>query len=247
MQFKNFKLTPQTWPENDFLYNVQHWSHESKPVQLVVCDFNADQYTRELITALDLQFPDEIRAAVNKRKAEFFAGRFAAKLALIAAGASKRSASAIDIGKHRNPIWPLAYTGSITHHSSRAICIVGVKDKDTTTFGIDTEFILTKEKALEVGALIHDEQEYHLLLSEGLCPNIATTLIFSAKECIFKALYPRVGCYFGFECVRVISIDWRQLTLLLALDDNFARSKHLSKDYVVHFELNAHELTTFIL
>ncbi len=247
MQFKNFKLTPQIWPENDFIYNVQNWSHEIKPVQLVVCDFNADKYTLELVTGLGLYFPDEIKGAVNKRKAEFFAGRFAAKLALVAAGASKSSASAIYIGKHRSPMWPPAYIGSITHHSSRAICIVGVKNKDTRFLGIDTEVILTQEKALEVAPLIHDDQEHHLLISEGLCSNIATTLIFSAKESIFKALYPIVGSYFGFECARVISFDWQKLTLQLELDDNFAKSKGLDKNYVVHFEINEHHLATFII
>jgi enterobactin synthetase component D len=57
---------------------------------------------------------------------------------------------------------------------------------------------------LEAGA--HDAQ---LSLAEGL------TLVFSAKESLFKGLYPRVGRYFDFLDARWLAMTAQTLTLEL--------------------------------
>lgn len=59
----------------------------------------------------------------------------------------------------------------------------------------------------------------------GLSPMEFTTLVFSAKESVFKCLYPTVGRVFGFEHSRVEIVDAQrgilQATLTADLSQNF--------------------------
>ena len=72
------------------------------------------------------------------------------------------------------------------------------------TFGIDVEQILDKSVALDIGTQIHNGSELRELTTHGFLDEVATTLIFSAKESFFKAVFTEVGEYFGFECARVV-------------------------------------------
>ena len=44
----------------------------------------------------------------------------------------------------------------------------------------------------------------------------ALTLAFSAKESLFKALFPQVKIYMGFDCARVAALDDKTLVLVLS-------------------------------
>ncbi len=66
---------------------------------------------------------------------------------------------------------------------------------------------MTPELAQQIQTTIHSHQEGLILWNAGLVPNIATSLIYSAKESIFKALYSYVGDYFGFEMASVCEIS----------------------------------------
>ena len=44
---------------------------------------------------------------------------------------------------------------------------------------------------------------------------LALTLVFSAKESLFKALFPQVQAWMGFDSARVTMLDDKTLTLAL--------------------------------
>jgi enterobactin synthetase component D len=50
----------------------------------------------------------------------------------------------------------------------------------------------------------------------GLPFALALTLAFSAKESLFKALFPKVNTYMGFEWARVTELSEKTITLALA-------------------------------
>ncbi len=81
--------------------------------------------------------------------------------------------------------------------------------------GIDCEAILPENEAREIKDGIIDVQEEPVLSRSGYPFALALTLVFSAKESLFKALFPRVQAYMGFDSARVTKLDDKTLTLAL--------------------------------
>jgi enterobactin synthetase component D len=71
--------------------------------------------------------------------------------------------------------------------------------------GIDTELWLGAQQAADIAASIHLPEEQDRLQKTGLSAAQATTLLFSAKEALFKAICPFVGGYFGFDAAQLRS------------------------------------------
>lgn len=125
--------------------------------------------------------------AVPKRRAEFAAGRRAARAALGKIGAPE---VAIPVGEARAPIWPDPIIGSITHDHGLALAIVA-KTRDFKALGID----VTQAAALPGNtrrSILHAPEESAL-------DDLGARAVFAIKECLFKTLYPSVGAFFGFD------------------------------------------------
>jgi 4'-phosphopantetheinyl transferase EntD len=130
-------------------------------------------------------FPDEAAAvarAVAKRRRELAFGRACARAAL---GAH----IAIGIGPGGAPIWPLGVTGSITHTDDYAAAAV----VRSGNIGIDVELLA---RIAEVPGLA----ERVALPSERAVP---VGVVFSAKESVYKCLYPTAGRFLEFADVEL--------------------------------------------
>ncbi|HYQ15404.1 MAG TPA: 4'-phosphopantetheinyl transferase superfamily protein [Polyangiaceae bacterium] len=160
--------------------------------------------------------------AVPKRRAEFLAGRWAARQALAALG--------VDGTPGRNedgsPRWPAQTTGSITHGADRALS-VAARVTDVRSLGIDAERLMKDSVSTELRARICVEEEL-LLLQRGLGQpqHHEVTFAFSAKESLYKCLHPLVGKFMDFRAARVVEARWQgeararrgELTLELTCD-----------------------------
>ena len=96
------------------------------------------------------------------------------------------------------PIWPRGLVGSISH--SRELVAATIL-RDAESVGIDIE----KQGRLKVGAV----RRVATRRERGRYSKIANfdwTLLFSAKESIFKAVSPLVSRYIGFQEIE-ISLD----------------------------------------
>ncbi|MEM7752458.1 MAG: 4'-phosphopantetheinyl transferase superfamily protein [Pseudomonadota bacterium] len=135
--------------------------------------------------------PQAIARAIPTRRAEFAAGRRAARMALADMG---HVGTAIPQGEHRAPIWPDGIVGSLSHDDGLAIACVG-KTNGLSGLGLDladaTDFPVHLRK--EILRTPDEEQQ----------TGLEARLNFSAKESVFKAFYPSVGAYFGFGAVEV--------------------------------------------
>jgi len=148
----------------------------------------------------------ELANAGRKRKAEHLAGRIAAAHAL-------PDHTVPGIGPSGEPLWPEGVSGSITHSGTQAMA-VAVRYPDALV-GIDCEAILPDREAREIQDGIINAQEAMCLTRSGYPFALALTLAFSAKESLFKALFPQVKTYMGFDCARIMTLDERTLTLAL--------------------------------
>lgn len=204
-------VSPRDNKTKDFIKRVSH--NQQLRMHSVEVEFNQQAYSNDLFDVLNVSRPDSIIASVEKRQSEFLAGRYAAQLALIKLGIVQFD---VNIGPQRNPIWPTEIMGSISHTTDRAICTV-MRGGDTDYLGIDIENWLSDELAQEIKNSIISSEEEALLLALSLPFAQALTIAFSAKESLYKALYPKVNQFFGFESAKILKIDASSKTFSLAL------------------------------
>lgn len=154
----------------------------------------------------DIPLPPEVQRAVPRRQAEFLAGRFCARRALAALEPACAHA-AIGIGRQREPLWPAGFVGSITHAPTSAAAAVA-RRQDAAGIGFDIEELVDDETAGRMREFIATEDEL-AALSKNAGEDVALliTAVFSAKEAVFKCLFPSVGKYFDFLDARVMAVD----------------------------------------
>ncbi|CAK3621631.1 enterobactin synthetase component D [Vibrio crassostreae] len=139
---------------------------------------NPNDYQDALIKA-------KLTHAKSKRQAEFLASRQLAHI-----GLSRLGSSDTFVGRNSQglPVWPKGVHGSISHHKNSVAVILG---KSPQRLGVDIESPLLGISLLAIQKRILSTEENRLLSIYS--PNdesLLTTLIFSAKESLYKAIYP---------------------------------------------------------
>ncbi|WP_169930027.1 4'-phosphopantetheinyl transferase family protein [Pseudidiomarina aestuarii] len=180
-----------------------------------------------------------------KRKAEYLAARIVVKQALSALGLEVAQQQ-VSIAKDRSPVWPKDIIGSISHTQDFAVCCV-TRAAEISLIGVDSELILSAPAARSLAAEIHNETELKLMTDAGFSEAVGTSIIFSAKESLYKALYPVVCCYFGFEQARVSQLDLQRSRLTLTLCRSFASQHGLASDYTIQFSIKGTLVHTLLL
>ncbi|MGB7800891.1 enterobactin synthase subunit EntD [Buttiauxella sp.] len=191
-------------------YQLSHFDFRPG-VRVFRVDFDASTFHPDDL--LCLPHHRHLSHAVIKRQAEHLAGRIAAREALRFHGITE---DVPGIGLHREPCWPPGFTGSITHSRNVALATVMADNPISRVgTGIDFEEIMPLAVAHDIYEGIIDSAEKELLAASSLPFNYALTLVFSAKESLFKALFRHVGRYFDFSAASISKIDDRQVFLTL--------------------------------
>jgi 4'-phosphopantetheinyl transferase EntD len=143
-------------------------------------------------------FPEEeavIRRSVGKRRREFTTVRVCARRAL---GDLGLPAMPILPGERGAPRWPRGVVGSMTHCDGYRAVAVGWGTQ-VPTIGIDAE----PHEPLPDGILDVVALPGELGRLEGLGRAAPTVrwdrLLFSAKECVYKAWFPLTSRWLGFD------------------------------------------------
>lgn len=148
------------------------------------------------LVAGGLLFPEEeaaVARAVEKRRQEFRAGRQCARRALAELGAP---AGALPVMPSRAPRWPEGVVGSITHCAGLAAAAVAWS-RDLSGLGLDAE--LAEPLKAPIVRLICTDAEIRWMASESPPPGTDwAKVIFSAKEAVYKCVWPVVGRWIGF-------------------------------------------------
>lgn len=153
----------------------------------------------------------QIGDVCGKRYAEFAAGRSQARQ-LIAALTGV--AETLLIGEFRQPLWPRAVIGSISHADN--YCAVAVAPRSVVDgIGIDVEAYEDLDVDVAEVVLTDNEQAATqaidaMLLQSGreALGGKSHKLIFSIKEAIYKCCYPRVQAFIDFkQCNVALDVD----------------------------------------
>jgi 4'-phosphopantetheinyl transferase EntD len=134
-------------------------------------------------------------AVAPGRRRQFTLGRACARKALAALGLPP---GPILVGSCREPLWPPAAVGSITHCPGYAAAAVA-RRVDAASVGIDVEV----NQPLPEGVLDHvvrpDERVWMERAEAGGRGVCWDRLLFSAKESVYKAWFPLTHRWLGFE------------------------------------------------
>lgn len=179
---------------------------------------------------LTLAVPDDLAGAVPKRRSEFLAGRACAALALRQAGKAE------DVPRHgRAPVWPTGIAGSITHSRDRAIAAVSTH---YAAVGLDCEALVAPDRALQLAAAIFSEAESRLR-PEPLSFASFFTLVFSAKEALYKALSSRLDRVPDFRDATLTALQPGQMALTLDGQSHVVRFRLSNRDCVTLVAVSA--------
>jgi 4'-phosphopantetheinyl transferase EntD len=140
-----------------------------------------------------------VARAVEKRRREFAAGRRAARRAMSMLGLPVLP---VGMAADRAPVWPSGVVGSIAHTGSICIAVVGRSSK-LRSLGIDLEPDEPLEPGLCREICTPAEQAMLATYSERNGGRLAR-LIFSVKECVYKAQYPLTRAPMNFEDLEVV-------------------------------------------
>ncbi len=204
------------------------------------------------VNALTLQqlerlypFPDSLSKAVLKRQVEFLAGRVCAQQALTdLIGHKPRS---IPSQPDRSPAWPTGIVGSLTHTAGYAAALIAL-ETHYQGIGIDCEVALSPDNLkLQKHLCVTHELDTLVETHSNWSPERLLTLVFSAKESLFKCLYRQVRKFFGFSAARVLSLDQEQGTFVIQLEQDLTPGLGRQTRWSGHFEFQDDLLMTVIL
>jgi len=167
-----------------------------------------------------VRLPASMARALPKRRLEFAAGRRCAARAV--AAILPGFAGEIETAPDRAPCWPAGVLGSITHAGGFASAAVAPAAR-ARGVGIDTEVVAAPEVARAVRDVVLNAADAPappgVLSTPGLTDEVAFTLVFSAKESVFKCLYPIVRRMFFFEHVAVTLVPGQPAFRAVLLSD----------------------------
>ena len=209
---------------------------------IIQCNYDQSHYQRRLFDFLSIHFPNSLTNSVEKRQAEFLAGRHSANLALRTKGIHEQT---IAVGQDRCPIWPENISASITHTHNSAICVAAYK-KNYHQLGIDLECWLSHKIIEEIKPSVIRAQEEKIIKKSLLGFDKAFTLVFSAKESLFKSLYPDVGYYFDFKAAAITSISHDQKMFQLILKQDLNQSLVSGMCFSGHYDFDDKTVLTLI-
>jgi enterobactin synthetase component D len=154
---------------------------------------------------IEIELPIALTNAVRKRRTEYRAGRFCARMAL-GACAPRLATAPIPIGPRGEPLWPPGIVGAITHTHGFASAAVALT-RDARAIGLDAERFVDHDVG-EIGEQVAAPAEVDALVHfTGWTTASVVGVVFSAKETLFKCLSSEVGRYFDFRDVVVRAID----------------------------------------
>jgi len=73
------------------------------------------------------------------------------------------------------------------------------------------------------------------------------TLAFSAKESLFKDIYPQVGHYFDFDAAQLVSLHWPSGRLILKVTKNLSPLIRVGMLLKGHFQMWERAVFTVIV
>lgn len=131
----------------------------------------------------------------EKRRQDFTLGRCAAREVLTRAGVTEHTP--VLRGEGREPLWPAGLVGSISHGGGFGVAAAALQSV-VPALGLDIQAIEDRYSD-DLIARFADPDEFDWVRSDSEKRTERAVKLFSAKESVFKALYPLGKVWFAFD------------------------------------------------
>lgn len=223
--------------QNPLLNSLYKFDFGFKKPKIWVSHFN----TKTILNEQQLIFlkTSGLSNAHPKRKIEYIASRELIKLAL----SYEYSISVvIKKGKNGEPLWPENYNGSISHNKKYSAIIIADKN---WIIGIDIESILSNMSTNSIINIIFNQNEKNIISTYCSSQiNFFVTIIFSAKETLYKAFYKEEYENFSIRVFEFIKFSYNN-TLIFKLTNNTPEDLYHYKDIMVNYSIFNEEVITW--
>lgn len=136
-----------------------------------------------------------VARAIRHRQQEYVCARLLARELLTGLG---RPGVCVGTRPDRAPIWPAGVVGGITHTSRRDgpgwVAVAVAEGERVRGIGLDVEPDLPLPDGVE---------RMVVFPGDSAAVGVPARALFSAKEAVYKAIYPSTGEIWGFDAVRV--------------------------------------------
>jgi enterobactin synthetase component D len=212
------------------------------PAVLMSGSFKPELFDDAFFSQAAIHLPDTISRASSKRKTEYFCGRYLAALALRHYGLEHFDVLADD---KRCPQWPAGFVGSISHTDDFAACALA-PSSELSALGIDCQAILSPSKAEKLWPKIIDSNEFDIITGSSVELNYGLSLCFSAKESIYKALYPFIRKFFGFSAAKLCAINSEQQYLEFDFSAQLAKPIGIKHSLRVYYRIDSNRALSYV-
>ena len=190
------------------------------------------EYSQKFYESHAKFLPKDLDSASIRRKSEFCAGRFCAFEASNEIGHKILS---IQRGDKGEPLWPDEIKGSISHSHGIAVSMVG-DSKVFQSIGIDIEKNITLKKIPTLNKMVlTDKDKLYFETLDKTYDLLFYQLCFTAKEALYKLIYPLVHEYFDFREASVESVNFKNNSLCLELHSQREKLKKFNGIYQAHY------------
>lgn len=187
----------------------------SPDVSSLIGRYSTSNFDCDAYAEYHINFPLVIKKSIGKRQAEFFAGRYIAKLLL---QQQKSVSHFVDIGEHGKPIFPSGFCGSITHSDDGSngivLCLIA-KEQQIKAIGVDCQHFIKQNTSRVLQKYLIGPHERDIWQQVSDSSIVQNTLAFSAKESIFKARFSAYGQTIAFDALSLSNARKNKLRFVL--------------------------------
>ena len=159
-------------------------------------------FSERLFRHFGITRPSRIAVSIKRRQAEYLAGRLALRVALARIGYI--GLPQIPSGPAREPVLPDGFKGSISHCADFAVAIACPAAR-CRGVGVDVERIARGDALEALERMVLSDVERRRCQAEISCPTATLmSIVFSAKESLYKAAYGTVKSFFGFDAAQFL-------------------------------------------
>lgn len=189
-----------------------------------------------------IDLPARVALSVPTRRREFFWGRLCAHVAIRRFAPNLNGQ--ITIGSHGCPVFPDGFEGSISHGGDHAVAVC--QPAELGRLGVDVEPLITQKTTRDIGPLIASQAEIDRADWGDAHESLRLTLIFSAKEALFKAMYPDIARIVDFSCASVAGVDRTVERLLLTIEEDLSGRWNRGRQIEAQFKVYADRVITLV-
>jgi len=232
------KLTPSFITELKISRSNTFAGHNWHEARVI---FDASLFQENDLKNYSYQLPLKFETYHPHKKAEFIASRLAMEALFKELGITFPAPVRLS---SLPPSWPSGYLGSLAHTKGLAIVALA-SEKKLKGVGVDCERMERCEQVEKIWDKISNQVEREFFKKNGWHEPHWKLVLFSVKEALYKAAYPRVQEYFGFEQAQIVGIYPE--TQELILQSEFLEQKVPGTRIHARYDLNKDGVKTLVL